>query len=107
MTNAFMLMCCRLAAARTRRLSSTGSLPTIWMRAFIRVFSEGMCGRDAHPHITALVEEALVEVKFSPKVAALEQLGRSLGMFEGTKQKLTARLTLEELIGGSMKGTPP
>ena len=35
--NVFRLTFRRFAAARTRRLSSTGSLPTIWMRPFISI----------------------------------------------------------------------
>ena len=46
-----------------------------------------------------MVEEALLKVKLSNKVDAF---GRTLGMFEN-KVKPTGHITLEELVGGSMK----
>ena len=50
-------------------------------------------------------EEALVNVRFASKVQALEVLAKSLGMFKD-RAKGTGRMTLEELIAGSIKKPP-
>jgi phage terminase small subunit len=52
--------------------------------------------------IKVVTEEAIVEVKLCPKVEALIALCRTLGLFED-KAKVSGRITLEQLVAGSMK----